>query len=317
MSNAVQILKTLLSEGSFVSAAKRLAVTQSYLSQFVQKLEKGYGVKLIDRNSRPLQLTKLGEEILKNLEKIEIIQRKTQDICNDYLSLKVGEIRIASNSERTSAVLSPVIASFNRKFPNIRLNLEFDLHLDEVCEFLIQGKAHVGLTFESLLSSECNAYTLLSENYLLALPKTNETLLIGSFYSADGNHRKLQKQDADIVRKFPLINTYRHEERQKRLSEFLGTDLKTSNISALTVQNRLSFVAQGIGCAICQQKLVAIETAKDECVFLKLDDLFEPQNLVIAWPQNTYTSMATRLFCKEALNYYRAGCGYSDMGNEE
>ena len=122
MSDTVQILKTMLSEGSFVSAAKRLAVTQSYLSQFVQKLEKNYGVKLIDRNSRPLQLTKLGAVILENLEKIEIIQRKTQDMCNDYLQLKVGEIRIASNSERTSAVLPPVIASFNRKYPNIRLN---------------------------------------------------------------------------------------------------------------------------------------------------------------------------------------------------
>lgn len=313
MSDTVQILKTLLSEGSFVSAAKRLAVTQSYLSQFVQKLEKNYGVKLIDRNSRPLQLTKLGAVILENLEKIEIIQRKTQDMCNDYLQLKVGEIRIASNSERTSAVLPPVIASFNRKYPNIRLNLEFNLNLDEVCELLIQGKADIGITFESLLSRECNAYTLLSENYLLALPRTEETLLIGSLYSVDGRYRKLQKQDARIVRKFPMINTYRHEERQQRLSKFLGTDLKTSNISALTVQNRLSFVAQGIGCAICQEKLVAIETAKEKCVFLSLDDLFKPQNLVIAWPQISYTNTAARLFCKEALSYYRPNCGYSDV----
>ena len=313
MSDTVQILKTLLSEGSFVSAAKRLAVTQSYLSQFVQKLEKNYGVKLIDRNSRPLQLTKLGAVILENLEKIEIIQRKTQDMCNDYLQLKVGEIRIASNSERTSAVLPPVIASFNRKYPNIRLNLEFNLHLDEVCELLIQGKADIGITFESLLSRECNTYTLLSENYLLALPRTEETLLIGSLYSVDGRYRKLQKQDARIVRKFPMINTYRHEERQQRLSKFLGTDLKTSNISALTVQNRLSFVAQGIGCAICQEKLVAIETAKEKCVFLSLDDLFKPQNLVIAWPQISYTNTAARLFCKEALSYYRPNCGYSDV----
>lgn len=206
MSDTVQILKTLLSEGSFVSAAKRLAVTQSYLSQFVQKLEKNYGVKLIDRNSRPLQLTKLGAVILENLEKIEIIQRKTQDMCNDYLQLKVGEIRIASNSERTSAVLPPVIASFNRKFPNIRLNLEFNLHLDEVCDLLIQGKADIGITFESLLSRECNAYTLLSENYLLALPRTEETVLIGSPYSVDGRYRKLQKQDAEIIRKLiPIV----------------------------------------------------------------------------------------------------------------
>lgn len=305
MSDTVQILKTLLSEGSFVSAAKRLAVTQSYLSQFVQKLEKGYGVKLLDRNSRPLQLTKLGAVIFENLEKIEIIQRKTQEICNDYLQLNVGEIKIASNSERTSAVLSPVIASFNRKFPNIRLNLEFNLHLDEVCELLIQGKADVGITFESLLSRECNAYTLLREKYLLALPSTEETLSIGSPFSVDGNYRKLQKEDAEVIRKFPIINTYRHEERQHRLSKFLGVNLIASNISALTVQNRLSFVAQGIGCAICQEKLIAVETAKDKCVFLSLDDLFEPQNLVIAWPQNSYTNTATRLFCKEALSYYR------------
>ena len=193
------------------------------------------------------------------------------------------------------------------------LYLEFNLHLDEVCDLLIQGKADIGITFESLLSRECNAYTLLSENYLLALPRTEETVLIGSPYSVDGRYRKLQKQDAEIIRKFPMINTYRHEERQESLSKFLGTDLKTSNISALTVQNRLSFVAQGIGCAICQEKLVAIETAKEKCVFLSLDDLFKPQNLVIAWPQNSYTNTAARLFCKEALSYYRPNCGYSDV----
>ena len=57
MSDTVQILKTLLSEGSFVSAAKRLAVTQSYLSQFVQKLEKMSNDKFKyptnDKNSDP------------------------------------------------------------------------------------------------------------------------------------------------------------------------------------------------------------------------------------------------------------------------
>ena len=46
---------------NFSQAAARLNISQSTLSQYIQKLEKEIGVSLFDRAVTPLRLTQYGE----------------------------------------------------------------------------------------------------------------------------------------------------------------------------------------------------------------------------------------------------------------
>ena len=60
---------SVTSRGSGASRRRRRhALTQSAASQIVHQLEKRLGVQLIDRSTRPLQLTPLGPAVLRRLQ---------------------------------------------------------------------------------------------------------------------------------------------------------------------------------------------------------------------------------------------------------
>ncbi len=48
----------------FTKAAQRLGITQSALSQQVKALEQSVGLPLINRDTRPLTMTAMGEKLL-------------------------------------------------------------------------------------------------------------------------------------------------------------------------------------------------------------------------------------------------------------
>ena len=56
--------------GNFTSASKKVFVTQPSLSMQIQKLEDELGVQIFNRTKKPVMLTKVGEEILKQAKSI-------------------------------------------------------------------------------------------------------------------------------------------------------------------------------------------------------------------------------------------------------
>ena len=51
-------------EGNFTQAAEKCFVTKPTLSMQVQKLEDELGIKLFNRNTKPITLTTIGEKII-------------------------------------------------------------------------------------------------------------------------------------------------------------------------------------------------------------------------------------------------------------
>src|SRR5260370_8322145 len=56
----LDLLAAVVETGSFVRAGERLGLSQSGISRAVQRLEKRGGVRLFDRNPRPLRLPAEG-----------------------------------------------------------------------------------------------------------------------------------------------------------------------------------------------------------------------------------------------------------------
>lgn len=57
----LKIFTTVADEGSMSMAAKKMHISQPSVSQAVSELEKYYGVKLFERLSQKIYLTKEGE----------------------------------------------------------------------------------------------------------------------------------------------------------------------------------------------------------------------------------------------------------------
>ncbi|MDP4301040.1 LysR family transcriptional regulator, partial [Leptothrix discophora] len=70
---ALDALIALVDEGSFDAAARRLAVTQSAVSQRLRALETRVGQPLVVR-SRPLRLTTSGQVLLRHARHVQALQ---------------------------------------------------------------------------------------------------------------------------------------------------------------------------------------------------------------------------------------------------
>ena len=221
MKNSLLYLQTLKNEGNFQKAANVLGVTQPYLSQVVKKLEDQYEVVIVDRRSKPIVLTKVGEMILDNLRQIDLIEQRTLSICQDYAGLEVGSIKIASNGERTNAILMPVIAKFSKLFPNIELDFSQDYILEDIPQILQDGKADVGMLFEWMMIDDLDAYRLCRERYMLVVPDSGITANKGNRYNDAGDYPKLSEVDKSALKALKLLQVYRHSERLKILRGFL------------------------------------------------------------------------------------------------
>ena len=57
---AIRVLCEVGAQGSFSLAARELGMTQSAVSQHVASLERAVGLPLVDRGTRPLELTEAG-----------------------------------------------------------------------------------------------------------------------------------------------------------------------------------------------------------------------------------------------------------------
>ena len=67
----VEYFISIVEAGSFSLAAEELYISQSSLSKQIMALEKGLGIKLLDRSARKIALTEAGKIFHKHALKIK------------------------------------------------------------------------------------------------------------------------------------------------------------------------------------------------------------------------------------------------------
>ena len=309
--NVLEILSAIEKEGNFRKAAAILGVTQPYLSQVVQRLEKECRGLIVDRHHKPFKLTELGQYYLDTRRRIQNIEEETEQFCSDHANLRTGKLRIASNGERTNAILIPGVSAFAKQYPGIYIELTLEHHLEEISNLLLSGMAEVGVLFQYLLKKGLNAYPLFKERYLFAVPDTQYFADVGERYNSEGCYPRFQDANFDKLSKLPLLQTVLHHERTALLSKVVGRNFRELNMDVRQLGTRLEFVASGICTAVCQETLVGPYEARNRCRFLSMEGVLPIQTVVIAWNDHVYQSHASKIFCnmvRDSLKNQK-GCG--------
>jgi LysR family transcriptional regulator, carnitine catabolism transcriptional activator len=108
---------------SFTRAADLLNLTQPALTVQIRQLEQSLGVKLFDRNTRAVELTRIGREMLPVLERLlgefDAVVANAREMAN----LRYGTVRIAALPSVAATVLPPLIARFKERHPQIKVVL--------------------------------------------------------------------------------------------------------------------------------------------------------------------------------------------------
>jgi DNA-binding transcriptional LysR family regulator len=110
---------------SFTLAAERLGISQSTVSQHIQRLEEHLGRKLIWRTTHVVQLTADGEQLLGHAREMLELDGKVATLFNQ--TRLRGRLRLGVSEDFVASRLTAVLESFIRLHPLVDLELTVDL----------------------------------------------------------------------------------------------------------------------------------------------------------------------------------------------
>jgi DNA-binding transcriptional LysR family regulator len=109
--------------GSFTRAAGLLNLSQPALTVQIRQLEETLGVRLLDRNTRTVELTRIGRELLPVLERLLGEFDAVVSNAREMAAIQHGAVRIAALPSVAATVLPSLIARFRQGHPRIRISL--------------------------------------------------------------------------------------------------------------------------------------------------------------------------------------------------
>jgi len=171
-------------ELNFRSAATRLNMSQPPLSTAVRQLEDHLGRKLLDRDSRNVSLTRVGEIFLREARRtlaqadhaVEMARRATDGI--------IGSLRVTFVASASLGVLPQLVRAFRAQHPEADVKLDADTTGAQMTA-LLQGRSDIALVVVPVQDrSNIKLVPFRREPILLALP---------------GDHRFAARETIDIA----------------------------------------------------------------------------------------------------------------------
>lgn len=127
--------------GSFTKAAEQLHVSQPTITTQVRFLEESYQVELFHRSGRRVQLTPLGEQLMRLAQQIFGLEADAVSLLADAGELRTGDLRVAAVGPYH---VTQMLADFNARYPDIKVNVSTG-NSQDVLDRLLDYRADVGV----------------------------------------------------------------------------------------------------------------------------------------------------------------------------
>jgi len=149
----IAVFSCVAQESSFTSAAKKLKVSKSAVSQQVKLLEDKLGTRLLNRSTRGMSLTAAGEKLLiQSNDLLEHIDLFFDDLYSEK-DKPSGRFAITFPHSLQSTVILPAIESLCSEFPD----LQPELVVDDSTLDLIKNNLDVAIRIGKLADSSYKA----------------------------------------------------------------------------------------------------------------------------------------------------------------
>ena len=163
--------------GSFSLASKSLFITQSTISQQIQKLEEELGVELLTRDTRHVTLSDYGEQFYPCAVQVLEEARAGAERIRDVKALKLGTLSVGATYS-FGPLLKQTVLDFYRKYPRIRLHLVITSK-EDLWQKLLDRELDVALTYKSPLGDERIESHLLFQSRICLVGRIGELKGVG------------------------------------------------------------------------------------------------------------------------------------------
>ena len=136
---------TVVEEGSFTRAARRLGITQPSLSQQVRTLESEVGGPLLERLPRGIRLTAAGRALLPEAQASVRAAERAGNAARMALGLEAGELEVATLLSMAVGILPGAIATWIERHPGIGIRMREYTHRTLLEEDVRSGVGDIAL----------------------------------------------------------------------------------------------------------------------------------------------------------------------------
>jgi DNA-binding transcriptional LysR family regulator len=242
---------------SFSTAAQKLFITQSAVSQSIKNLEKQLGVNLFYRKSRNIQLTSEGELLFSYASQAFNFLKAAEGKLQEIEGLRAGEIRIGVSDSICKYFIMPYLEKFGRLYPKVAIKV-INRTTPQLLEVLKSGLVDIAIS---------------------TLPVKKEVFVSTPFISvndifvASNKFAQLQNKEIEIqeLMKHPLVMLQSNSSTRKSIDAFFSNHklVCSPEIELESLELLVEFAKIGTGIAY-----VLKESALD---LIKNGELFEIQ----------------------------------------
>tara|TARA_S200000501_G_scaffold299456_1_gene286206 strand:- start:323 stop:1255 length:933 start_codon:yes stop_codon:yes gene_type:complete len=156
--------------GNFTTASERCFVTQPTLSMQVQKLEEELGVTIFNRSTKPLQVTEVGEKVLRQARKIVEESTRMNDVISEEKGIIGGTLKVGIIPTVSSTLLPLFLNIFTKKHKNVELKIE-EFNTETIVKKLEDNSIDCAIAATPLTNDRIIERPLYYEPFVAYVPK--------------------------------------------------------------------------------------------------------------------------------------------------
>ena len=153
--------------------AESLYISQSAITQSIQKLENMLGGKIFYRNKNGVELTEEGKNLYEYVKNSIETMNNAENIFSKYITLEKGRIRIGGGNSLIASLIFEPLLNFTRKYPNVDVSINSGI-TDVLMQKLANGELDIvalNLPFKDKKYSNIDIVPLKKSSYCFCASK--------------------------------------------------------------------------------------------------------------------------------------------------
>lgn len=272
--------------------AETMYISQSAITQSIQKLETMLGGKVFYRNKNGVELTEEGKNLYEYIKDSIETMSNAENIFSKYINLEKGKITIGGGNSLVSTLILDPFLKFIKKYPDIDVSIS-----SGITDVLIQKLANGELDIVALnLPYKNKKYSNIE---IIPLKKSSYCFFASKQYVKEHPIKNIKD-----IESHPLILPKVPSSKKKILDDYCNKEKLELNanyeVSSSSIMKRLVLNNIGIGFTNMEN----IKEINDSIKIIKKIELTEAKE-GIATLKGNMSNKATLELVKEIKQYYK------------
>ncbi len=257
----------------FGRAAEACSISQPALSLQIKELEALFGAPLVERRSRDVRLTPLGEDLLEKARHILLEVDELEDLVRASKGPLSGRLRLGIIPTVAPYLLPTIIKALKVRFPELDLNLR-EAMTQTLIEELQEGRIDLAVVALPISEPALTEFALFQEDFVLV--RMNQ----------DANKPVPCPETLQTMRLLLLEEGHCFRDQALSFCQF-GEDRPSELMEGSSLSTLVQMVGAGMGVTLIPEMAVALETRSADVSIAHFPQSRPSRTIGMVWRRTT------------------------------